>query len=197
MERGGNMTDKEYRELSEKSETAAQNRLYEEYINYVYTIVYNKLRSCATKEDIEECVSDVFLAVFLNYHNNQGLDGDLKGYIGTIASRKAINKYHSLTARSGRTVSMEDYFADIPDSSRVEENAEKSELRDIMIRLIKSLGDPDSTIIFQKFYFNRSSKEIAKKLSMTSGAVRVRCSRAMSRLEKLLANEGITLKEGF
>jgi RNA polymerase sigma-70 factor (ECF subfamily) len=66
-----------------------------------------------------------------------------------------------------------------------------------MIRLIESLGNPDSTIILQKFYFNRSSKEIAKKLSMTSGAVRVRCSRALSRLEKLLANEGITLKEGF
>ncbi len=191
------MTDMEYRKLREKSETLAQNKLYEEYINYVYTIVYNKLRNCASNEDIEECVSDVFLAVFLNYHNNQGVDGDLRGYIGTIASRKAINKYHSLTAKSGRTVSMEDYFADIPDSSRIEENAEKSELRDIMIRLIESLGNPDSTIILQKFYFNRSSKEIAKKLSMTSGAVRVRCSRALSRLEKLLANEGITLKEGF
>ena len=197
MERGGNMTDKEYRKLSEKSESLAQNKLYEEYINYVYTIVYNKLRSCATNEDIEECVSDVFLAVFLNYHNNQGLDGDLKGYIGTIASRKAINKYHSLIAKSGRTVSSEDYFADIADSKRIEEEAEKEELRDIMIRLIESLGDPDSTIVLQKFYFNRSSKEIAKKLSMTSGAVRVRCSRALSRLEKLLANEGITLKEGF
>ena len=97
------MTDKEYRELSEKSEKLAQNKLYEEYINYVYKIVYNKLRSCASNEDIEECVSDVFLAVFLNYHNNEGTDGDLKGYIGTIASRKAINKYHSLMAKSGKT----------------------------------------------------------------------------------------------
>lgn len=191
------MTDKEYRELSEKSEKLAQNKLYEEYINYVYTIVYNKLRSCATNEDIEECVSDVFLAVFLNYHNNQGVDGDLKGYIGTIASRKAINKFHSLTAKSGRTVSSEDYFSDIADSKRIEEEAEKEELRDIMIRIIKSLGEPDSIIVFQKFYFNKSSKDIAEKLSMTSGAVRVRCKRALAKLQQLLANEGITLKEGF
>ena len=196
-ERGGNMTDKEYRELSEKSEKLAQNKLYEEYINYVYKIVYNKLRSCASNEDIEECVSDVFLAVFLNYHNNEGTDGDLKGYIGTIASRKAINKYHSLMAKSGRTVSSEEYFADIADSKRIEEEAEKEELRDIMLRAINSLGEPDTTIVFQKFYFNRSSKEIAQKLSMTAGAVRVRCKRALERLEKLLSKEGITLKEGF
>lgn len=191
------MTDKEYRELCGKSETEAQNRLYEEYIGYVYAIVYNKLRSCAENEDIEECVSDVFLAVFLNYHNNKGFDGDLKGYIGTIASRKAINRFHAISAKNGRTVSMDESFANIPDNSRIEEDAEKSELRDMLIRLVESLGDPDSTIIFQKFYYNRSSKEIAKKLSMTSGAVRVRCSRALSKLEKLLSSEGITLKEGL
>jgi DNA-directed RNA polymerase specialized sigma24 family protein len=32
---------------------------------------------------------------------------------------------------------------------------------------------------------------------MTAGAVRVRCKRALERLEKLLSKEGITLKEGF
>ena len=59
------MTDNEYRALFEKSPAAAQNALFEEYINYVYSIVFNKLRSCGSAEDIEECVSDVFSAVSL------------------------------------------------------------------------------------------------------------------------------------
>lgn len=191
------MTDKEYRILYEKSPQSAQNTLFEEYVGYVYAIVYNKLRSCAKTEDIEECVEDVFLAVFLDYDKNGCFDGDLKGYIGTIASRKAINKFHSLTLYNSRNVPMDDEFERIADKESIEENAEKSELQSIFIRLINSLGNPDSTIIFQKFYYNRDSKEIAKKLSMKPSAVRARCSRAMKKLEKMLLSEGISFKEGY
>lgn len=191
------MTDREYRRLYDISPEEAQNTLFREYVGYVYAIVYNKLRSCANTQDIEECVGDVFLAVYLSYDEKGRFEGDLKGFIGTIASRKAINRFHSLTLHNGRTVSMEDELTEIADSERIEENAEKSELRRIFIRLINSLGKPDSTIIFRKFYYNRDSKAIAKELSMTPEAVRTRCSRAMKKLEKLLSNEGITLKEGY
>ena len=135
--------------------------------------------------------------MYLSYDEKGRFEGDLKGFIGTIASRKAINRFHSLTLHNGRTVLMEDELTEIADSERIEENAEKSELRRIFIRLINSLGKPDSTIIFRKFYYNRDSKAIAKELSMTPEAVRTRCSRAMKKLEKLLSNEGITLKEGY
>ena len=59
------MTDKEYLELYRNSPTIAQNMLFEEYVGYVYSIVFNKLRSCAGHEDIEECVGDVFFSVYL------------------------------------------------------------------------------------------------------------------------------------
>lgn len=191
------MTDKDYRELYRKSPTEAQNMLFEEYVGYVYSIVYNKLRSCGTHEDIEECVGDVFLAVYLNYDNNGSFDGNLKGFIGTIANRKAISKFRSITLHTEHTSSLEDELLEIADSECIEEKAEKSELRDILLNVIKSLGEPDSTIILQKFYFNENSNKIAKKLSMTSDNVRARCSRAMKKLQKLLALQGIILKEGY
>ena len=178
------MTDKEYLELYRNSPTTAQNMLFEEYVGYVYSIVYNKLRSCAGHEDIEECVGDVFFSVYQNYEKSESFDGDLKGFIGTIAARKAINKFHSITLHSGRTTSMEDEVLEIADNENIEENAEKSELR-------KTLLD------IQKFYFNESSAKIAEKLSMTSAAVRVRCGRAIKKMKKLLEAQGITLKEGY
>jgi len=191
------MTDKEYLELYRNSPTTAQNMLFEEYVGYVYSIVYNKLRSCAGHEDIEECVGDVFFSVYQNYEKNESFDGDLKGFIGTIAARKAINKFHSITLHSGRTTSMEDEVLEIADNENIEENAEKSELRKTLLDIIKSLGEPDSTIVLQKFYFNESSAKIAEKLSMTSAAVRVRCGRAIKKMRKLLEAQGITLKEGY
>ena len=43
--------------------------LFDEYKNYVYTIVYNRLRSVTSREDIEECVSDVFAEICIGIEN--------------------------------------------------------------------------------------------------------------------------------
>lgn len=190
------MTDNEYRRLFEKSPAEAQNTLFEEYINYVYSIVFNKLRSCGSAEDIEECVSDVFSAVFLCYDSKQNINGDLKGYIGKIAANKAINTFRSLTAKSRQTSYIEEMDTQLPSDDTVMETAEQTELQNVMIKCIRSLGEPDSSIMIHKYYYNMKSGEIGKKLSMPAATVRVKCSRALKKLKELLSAEGFDLKEG-
>ena len=190
------MTDSQYRYLFEKSPDTAQKALFDEYLNYVYSIVYNKLRSCGSREDIEECVGDVFAAVFMSYDRNGSFDGDLKGLIGTIAFRKAVQTFRKISNPHGYTVSTEDEYFEIPDSENIEEKAEKSEMRTVLLSSINSLGEPDSTIILQKYYYNLNSKEIANKLAMTPESVRVRCSRAVKKLKSLLTAHGYDIKEG-
>ena len=190
------MTDKDYRRIFKKSPREAQNTLFDEYFSYVYTIVFNKLRSCAAKEDIEECVSDVFADVFEYFDKDSGQNGSLKSFISTVAVRKAINMFHSLTARSGRTISLEDGGADsISDGTDLTESAEKAELRRTLLRLVDELGEPDSAIIIQKYYYGMNSREIAETVSLEPAAVRVRCSRAIRRLKDKLAELDISLKE--
>ena len=89
------MTVKDYSRLYHKSLDKSYDALFEEYCNYVYAIVYNRLRGIASREDIEECVSDVFADVFFGY---SAVKEDMRGYIGTVAKRRAINAFHSLTA---------------------------------------------------------------------------------------------------
>ncbi|MBR6241918.1 MAG: sigma-70 family RNA polymerase sigma factor [Ruminococcus sp.] len=191
------MTDNEYKALHSRSPRAAQNAFFDEYVNYVYAIVYNKLRSCGRNEDMEECVGDVFAAVFQFFDRNEPRDGDLKGIIGTIASRKAIEYFRRLSRRANDTVSIDDEnFAEMPDSQNVHEMAERSEMRAILMRSIHSLGDPDSTMIIQKYYYNMNSRQISEKLSMSPDTVRVRLSRAVKKLKNLLSAQGIDLKEG-
>ena len=43
------MTHEEYRNTSLESKEQAQRILFSEYFNYVYTIVFSKLRSCASR----------------------------------------------------------------------------------------------------------------------------------------------------
>lgn len=189
------MTDNEYRKIYDKDPSSAQTALFDEYLNYVYAIVYNKLRSCGSREDMEECVGDVFSAVFISYDRNGKFDGDLKGFIGTIASRTAIQMYRKLVRHSD-TVYLEDELNETADTERVEERTERNAMQRTLLRLIKSLGEPDSDIILQKYYYNMNSNEIADKHSMSPASVRMRCSRALKKLKDLLSAEGYDIKEG-
>ncbi|MCR4638606.1 sigma-70 family RNA polymerase sigma factor [Ruminococcus sp.] len=189
------MTDTEYKKLYDKDPGSAQTALFDEYLSYVYAIVYNKLRSCGSREDIEECVGDVFSAVFISYDRNGCFDGDMKGFIGIIASRTAIQMYRRLVRR-GDTVYIEEETSEIADTEQVEHITERSEMRNTLLRLIKSLGEPDSDIIIQKYYYNMNSNEIAAKHSMSPTSVRMRCSRALKKLKELLTREGYDMKEG-
>lgn len=189
------MTDNEYRKIYDKDPSAAQTALFDEYLNYVYAIVYNKLRSCGSREDMEECVGDVFSAVFISYDRNGKFDGDLKGFIGTIASRTAIQMYRKLVRHSD-TVYLEDELNETADTERVEEKTERNAMQRTLLRLIRSLGEPDSDIILQKYYYNMNATEIADKHSMSPASVRMRCSRALKKLKDLLSAEGYDIKEG-
>ncbi len=182
------MTRKYYTELMRSSPHNAHKALVDEYINYVYTIVYNKLRSTLRHEDIEECVSDVFADVFLGLDDQSNYEGDLKGYIGTVAKRRAIDYYRRQKNRRIVPISINDEnINELTSEFDVEREVIGSETQRIIFDKIKLLGEPDSTIIIYKFYYNKSSTEIATILSMKASAVRMRSSRALKRLKESLA----------
>lgn len=188
------MTGKEYFTLYERSRDKAYDALFEEYCNYVYAIVYNRLRGTASREDMEECVSDIFADVFFGFAEGISADGDMKGYIGTVAKRRSINAYHRLAAQQRHlSDSDEEKLGILKSDKDIEADSEIKDATGILLNRINELGEPDSTIILQKYYYERSSSEIAEMLSMKASAVRMRASRALEKLRKTLTNDGITL----
>ena len=188
------MTHEEYRKTSAVSVEEAQRTLFDEYFNYVYTIVFSRLRSCAGREDIEECVGDVFADVYMHYDSSRCSNGDISGFIGTVARRKAIDVYKRLTKRGIESISIDGEEAlsiEAPDDTA--DTVEKKELRSSLIQCIEHLGEPDSTIIMQKYFFMRSSREISELVSLTPEAVRTRAGRALKKLRDKLTAMNISL----
>lgn len=187
------MTGNELKELLAASPEECHRRLMKEYGRYVYAIVFNKLRSCGTREDIEECFCDVFTDIFLRFEYNERYVSDIRGYIGTVAKHKAIDRFRSLSAAERYNAHAdEDELAELVSDISVDELVDGSELRRILLDKIKELGEPDATILMQKFYYNRKSSEIAESISMTASSVRSRLTRAMGKLRVKLAEAGIT-----
>ncbi len=184
------MTGMDYSHMLNTCESVAHRVLFDEYYAYVFTVVLSKL--CGfSREDVEECVSDVFAEVFCALSDNHRLDGDLKGFISTIAKRRAVDAYRRLlSGRRHMPVYLDDCGIDEMSSDmNLEENAERNQQADILLSCIESLGEPDSTIIIMKYYCGDTSKEIASSLGMKPSAVRMRCSRALGRLKNVLKDK--------
>ena len=187
------MTDSDFKALMLRSAENAHRKLFDEYSGYVYSICANKLNDCGSKEDIEECLSDSFAAIFRYFDSESNRNGDLKGIIGTITKRIAVDYFRKLSGKTGRIVSIDDEeFPTISSDIRVDDETEKAVIREIIMDCIDRLGEPDSSIIVFYFFYGRTSWEIAKHLHMSDWTVQKRISRAKKKLEKLLCDAGIT-----
>lgn len=187
------MTGSDYSALCKQSPDKAYKTLFDEYCNYVYAVVTSKLRECATREDIEECVSDIFAEIYTKYDVEEAYEGDMRGYICVIAKRRAINAFHVLS-QQGENISLQDEGApELTDDRDPEQQDEQARLSRLLMEKIKSLGEPDSTIVLMKYFYDCSSGEIAQKLQMKPSSVRMRCRRAMSRLKTMLTETEIQI----
>ncbi len=184
------MTDQEWLELMHASPKAGRRALIDNYSNLVYAIVLNKLKGCASREDIEDCVSDVFVTVFEAEGKFSASYGTLKSYISTIAKRTAIDAWRRLTYRQNTTDHLEDTEKELPsgEDDPSELLAGKLEKRRLW-EIVKALGEPDTSIIVRQYFYEQSAKEIAKALSMTAAAVQKRSVRARAKMKELLQSD--------
>lgn len=180
---------------SENSRRDMHRAIFDVYYRYVQAIVFNRLRSCCSKEDIEDCVSDVFSAAFIYADKNNISAVDMKGIICGIAVNKASDAYNAAVKRNDLVPIDDILSSDLAAPEDTEAETEKKELRRLLLELIQSLGEPDSTILMEKYYYGRKFRDIAKKLEMKPETVRKRSSRGLERLRKLLAEKGYTKEE--
>lgn len=178
------MTDSEIISLMKRSPQQGHRALFEEYYSYVYAISVNILRGYGSAEDVEECVIDSFAAVINNISGEA-----LKPFIGTVTRNKALNMRRTLAGTLGRNVSVDsDELGELPSSQRVDTDIEASERTALILQRIKELGEPDSVIIIQKYFYERNAKEIGRLTGLTPAAVRMRCMRAIKKLRSLLSD---------
>lgn len=91
------IADKELIALLKKNPEKGLDKLINSYSGFVYTIVLSKLAN-SSKQDIEECVSDIIFELYKNRNCIDLQKGSIKAYLAVIAKRKAIDNYRK---RSG------------------------------------------------------------------------------------------------
>lgn len=174
------MTDKELRVLMNSDLNAGAKALYEQYSQYIYAIIFRILRDCGSREDVEDCFAETFAEIVRRFDN---IHGDaLKSYIGKAAQNRALNYRASLRKNLKNTIPLE--ITTEPLTEDMQEQHEEKTKQQYLLQKIKELGEPDASIIIQKYYFGRTMREIAKITGLKPHTAQVRCGRALKRLRK-------------
>lgn len=182
------MTDTELlTELQEHPEQGCQY-LLREYTGLVLAICRKKLNGCCSGEDIEELTSDILFEFYQKREQISVERGSIRGLLAVIANRRCIDYYRTLHTKGKADVQMqempEDTYADTSESP--EERVISAERRNTLLKAIVQLGEPDKEIIISKYYYGETSAEIAERLSMRTGTVEMRLSRARQKLKAML-----------
>jgi RNA polymerase sigma-70 factor (ECF subfamily) len=85
------LVEKELCSLLIQNPEKGLEKIMDQYMAFVYTIVYGKLSSICNKQDIEECVSDIFYEIYRARNIIDLEKGSLKSYLAVLSKRTAID----------------------------------------------------------------------------------------------------------
>ena len=158
--------------------------IVDEYLPLIKGITYKVLGPNANEGAIEECINDIFLAIWNHSKKFYGEPDDFKKWIGAVAKFKAIDYYRQALKTKEST---NDYL-ELPSKYSVEDEIIRIENRTELLNLINRLELLDQKIFVMKFFLGYSSEEIASKLGQTRTSIDNRIYRGKKKLIKKATN---------
>ena len=159
-------------------------KVMEDYTNYLYVIVKNK-NFKLTEEDIEEIVSDVFLAVWKN-QKQLDMQKEMSSYLAAIAN----HLYNKKLRNFKNVIDIEDYENQLQDTKNIEQEIENRQKNHMILQEIDTMKQEDQDIFLYYYYYAKSVKEIAKELNLTEVKVKSRLFRIRKKLKNKLEKRG-------
>ena len=161
------------------------DKIIDDFYGYIYIIVKNSVSIAITDEDIEEIISDVFIAVWKNSKNLLPITL-LKPYLAGIAKNVIKNKYR----KTELNFSISDYENDLMDNFNIEEITEENEQDKLIQETLKNMKQDEYEIFILFYYESRSIKEIAKILNFSTSKVKTTLHRVRKEIKRKLEDGG-------
>lgn len=172
-------------ECLKKKHPRALDYVIDNYSSLVNTIVTNSLVSLGDRGLIEECISDVFIAVWENICKFNGDKNNFKSWIAGISKYKAVDYFRKYS----KNRNIEKFDESMPDKRDLEDEFINSLEANRLIEIIMSYEQPDKSIFIRKFILGESSKEISKAIGITINNINTRIFRGRQKIKKEFCNE--------
>lgn len=161
------------------------DKLFDDFYAYVYIIVKNGVSIYITDEDIEEIISDVFIAIWKN-SKVLSVTTDIKAYLTGISKNRIKNKYR----KSELSVSLSEYEEKMLDNGNLEKQAEENEQNRIIQNTLITLKQDEYKTFIMFYYEAKTTKQIAESLNCSIGKVKVILHRVRKKIKRNLEDGG-------
>ena len=163
-----------------RGHSEAMGALYERYKVHLRTVVLDVLDE---DSEVDEVLNDVFLQLWKNAEHYLPEKG-LRGFLVTVARRRALDRLRSRRAYHRATDRFESYST-VEVSQRVRSATRaiaNIDLADLMERLIRQLPDAQQEVVRLNFYEGLSQREIASEKALPLGTVKTRLHLALKKM---------------
>lgn len=185
------MEDEKIIELFEARSADAIEQTKSKYGPLCRSLAGKLLRS---EEDVEECVSDTFLALWNAIPPAK--PAPLSAYLAKITRNLALKKLEHLTAEkrdASATVSFDELDECLSAPEGPEHTVDSIALRQAIADFLQGQNMENRCIFLRRYFFFDSVKEIARRYGLSESKVKSSLLRTRNKLRTYLTKEGFEI----
>lgn len=148
-------------------DTAAYEYMVGKYTKTVYCLAYNILSESHSKEDIEECVADVFLDVWIKIAEFDENKGNFRTWLLIMTKYKALT--YKRRKRFSKVVDIDDVV--IQDDINLEKEVFLRQDQEKVMQIINSFQKTDREIFVRRFFLGERINDLAQAFNLSRTAV--------------------------
>ena len=103
---GGPLNDERTIQAIAARDERAIRRVMDQYSRLLWSVAGGVLQGVGTEEDLEECVADVYVFLWMHPEKFDPLRGSLKSYLAMVARSRALNRRRQLTRQDAAAILM-------------------------------------------------------------------------------------------
>jgi RNA polymerase sigma-70 factor (ECF subfamily) len=185
------ITDNGLTEMLIRRDPAGLEQIMEKYGAHVLGLATRILQGICEKEDIEECVSDAFIACWHRIGEYDPSKGSLKTWLLILTKYKALDYRRKMTRNTSPNSEVVEHVANYLDTEQIVLRKEEKEELQQLIELLEPL---DRAVFYKRYFYYESLETIAQSLGLSRKAVESRLGRSRKWLREKM---GLNRKEGM
>jgi len=163
----------------------AYEYMINKYTKTIYCLAYNILYQSFGKEDIEECVSDVFLDAWLKIDEFDQEKGNFRTWLLILTKYKALT--YKRKKKISNVVSIDKF--EIEDNYSLEKQFLLRQDQEKIIKIINSFNQMDKEIFFRRYFFGEKISDLANTFNLSRSAIDNRLLRGRKIIKEVLNYE--------
>lgn len=166
-----------------KNNHSAFDYIIREYTKPVYYLIYNILNIGNSKEDIEECVSDVFVEAWNKIDRYDPKKGNFRKWLLMLAKYRALTYKRKL--ESHPVDHLEDYVEyELADDQTLLLDRETQQT---ILDIIDTFNELDGQLFIRRYYFDEPISALMQSMNLSRAAIDNRLMRSRNKIKEALS----------